>query len=147
RACRNCPVRPGIFVGQLGAQSLPEDADDQIAIRRPRDLRLEVVLGPIVFLLPADQLQLRAVDTLGVELPDDVLGAIALDLNIRGRRKNSTVVLHRHPPRRCPPPRRGVSPAMPYCSEHGYQTAARSTTSVAPALSAADRPSLLRAML
>ena len=84
RAGRRRAVGAAVFGRQFEAEALPEDADDEIGLRRQHDLVLEGLVGRVVAALPADRLEHRAAGEFAVQALDDPVDALALDEDIGG---------------------------------------------------------------
>ena len=80
------PVRQsGKIVGQLGAEPVAQDGDDEVALGGFRDLLLEGGAGLGSCGLPANGFELGHAGELAVQALDDALDAHALEMRVAGR--------------------------------------------------------------
>ena len=100
RARRRRAVVAAIGLRQRRAEALPQDAQDDVGLRRRDDLRLEVLVGGIVRGLPSDDRQLCGLADFAAKACDDALHPLPLGADVRGRGNEDAIFLARlHSPR------------------------------------------------
>ena len=75
----------GEIVGELGAEPMAQDGDDEIALGGLGDLLLEGGARLVIFGLPADGLERGHAGKLAVQALDHALNAHALEMRVAGR--------------------------------------------------------------